>query len=299
MHAWAKLGVRVQACVTSPPYFGLRDYQAPGQLGMEETVDEYVAALVDTFRAVRDLLTDDGTLWLNLGDSYVRDGGNGGGFGKTSMAHAKHRGARTRRDYGDLKPKDLIGVPWMVAFALRADGWYLRRDNIWHKPNPKPESVTDRCTTAHEYVFHLSKSESYFYDHQAMQEEAVGADRVGSARGPGNWGHHSIGMPGERQNRGYAAGLATGRKTRNRRSVWSISTKPFRGAHSAVFPPELAELCVLAGTRPGDTVLDPFMGSGTVAGVAQRHGRRYLGCEINAAYAQLHPQRIAALGRAE
>ena len=301
----------VQTCVTSPPYFGLRDYgtatweggtpdcdhkrvvkpradrpknglhslgytdacQQPAyravcgkcgavrfdqQIGLEDTVDAYVARLVAVFREVRRALKADGTCWLNLGDSY----------GGSSVA---------------LKPKDLIGIPWRVAFALQADGWYLRQDIIWHKPNPMPESVRDRCTKAHEYVFLLTKSERYFYDADAVKETA-------------SWN----GMSG-RKNYRPGSGLVDGgmnsggpQTTRNRRSVWTITPKPYAGAHFAVMPEGLVEPCILAGSRPGDTVLDPFTGSGTVGAVALRHGRRFVGTELNPQYIELANARIAA-----
>jgi DNA modification methylase len=243
-------GRRAQCVVTSPPYWGLRDYGMSGQIGLEPTIAEYVATMVDVFRLVRDVLANDGVLWLNLGDSYNGSSGRGG---KNSL-QADNVGSFTnviwREDRG-LKKKDLCGIPWRVAFALQADGWYLRSDIIWSKLNPMPESVTDRCTKAHEYLFLLAKSERYFYDAQAS---------------------------------GYGNG-ANG--TRNRRSVWTIATQPYPEAHFATFPEALVEPCILAGSRVGDTVLDPFMGSGTVARVAQRLGRQWLGCELNPTYAAM------------
>ena len=298
MRRWAAEGVKVQTCVTSPPYFGLRDYGHEGQLGLEPTPDEFVANLVEVFRCVWDVLADDGTLWLNIGDSYA--GGSKAAEKRPGSGRADgvvdDRGQRNRNGVGlveSCKPKDLIGIPWRVAFALQADGWYLRQDIIWHKPNPMPESVKDRCTKAHEYVFLLSKSERYFFDSEAMQEPALGAGGTKTeGRGPGNWGVKEIGLPGERQNHGRSSGMANGRETRNRRSVWTVATRPYKGAHFATFPPALIEPCILAGSRLGDIVLDPFMGSGTTAAVSVQHGRKYLGCELNPEYKSLQDQRI-------
>jgi len=290
MRAWAADGVRAQMCVTSPPYFGLRDYGHPGQIGLEQTPEEYIAAMVEVFRCVRDVLADDGTLWLNIGDSYASNPASGGAQ-SSRMTGGEHKRTPPERKYqrpDGLKPKDLIGIPWMLAFALRADGWYLRQDIIWHKPNPMPESVRDRCTKAHEYVFLLSKSERYFFDSEAMQEPA------NRPEGPGNKTHRhanqGIYVNGASQKNIAKIGP---RETRNRRSVWTVATRPYKGAHFATFPPALIEPCILAGSRPGDTVLDPFMGSGTTAAVALQHGRQYLGCELNPAYQPLQDARIA------
>jgi DNA modification methylase len=269
MRRWATQGVKAQMCVTSPPYFGLRDYGHEGQIGLEQTPEQYVAAMVEVFRCVRDVLTDDGTLWLNIGDSYARQGGKVSEQSRHWDGRERDPGAMHATRHVDnmpgYKPKDLIGIPWMLAFALRADGWYLRQDIIWHKPNPMPESVRDRCTKAHEYMFLLSKSERYFFDSEAMKEPVVRAE--------------------EKTN--------VVNETRNRRSVWTVATKPYKGAHFATFPTALIEPCVLAGSRPGDVVLDPFMGSGTTAAVALQHGRQYLGCELNPEYGALQQERIA------
>lgn len=310
-------GVRVQCCVTSPPYFGLRDYGHPGQIGLEKTPAEYVAALVEVFEGVRELLADDGVLWLNLGDSYNGYMANQRGTGlETKRQQARkyiEPGAGLRTD--TMKNKDLMGMPWRVAFALQADGWYLRQDIIWHKPNPMPESVTDRCTKAHEYLFLLTKSERYFWDAAAMQERAVGQtlhDLTGQGyAAPGqtpNTGNRSRRdsfkrddskraevIPGQavgthrpdREESEYDTGM------RNRRSVWTVPTQAYAGAHFAVFPAALIEPCVLAGSRPGDVVLDPFMGSGTTAQVAQALGRQWIGCELNTEYAPLQQARTA------
>lgn len=314
----------VQTCVTSPPYYGLRDYGVDGQLGLEETPEQYIAAMVDVFREVRRVLADDGTLWVNIGDSYANDSKWGGSSGGK---HAKglhgDTGVGRGKKHTGLKGKDLIGIPWMLAFALRADGWYLRQDIIWHKPNPMPESVTDRCTKAHEYVFLLSKGPRYFYDHEAVKEPVAESQRgrVRSDKIGGNKGdevHHSPGgiyVTGrskrdsfKRENSKRAEvipGQSVGThrpdreesdydlETRNRRSVWSVATKPYKGAHFAVFPPALVEPCILAGSRPGDTVLDPFNGSGTTGQVALQHGRRYIGCELNPDYVALTHDRLA------
>ena len=284
MRRWAEQGMKAQMCVTSPPYFGLRDYGHEGQIGLEKTPEQYIAAMVEVFRCVRDVLADDGTLWLNIGDSYANDGKWGGSSGgkHAKALHGNTSIGRTKVTTG-LKPKDLIGIPWMLAFALRADGWYLRQDIIWHKPNPMPESVRDRCTKAHEYVFLLSKSERYFYDSEAMKEDAV-RGHAGSDFRKGKTAIHQ-------ENRISQAERADDGK-RNRRSVWTVATRPYKGAHFATFPPALIEPCILAGSRPGDIVLDPFMGSGTTAAVAIEHGRQYLGCELNAEYGALQAERI-------
>jgi DNA modification methylase len=298
MRRWAHEGVKVQMCVTSPPYFGLRDYGHKGQIGLEQTPEEYIKAMVEVFRCVREVLADNGTLWLNIGDSYAAQrggahqpaetlaGGKGGKMADGSKVNrdrcAGYNPSRNAAAIG-LKHKDLIGIPWMLAFALRADGWYLRQDISWHKPNPMPESVQDRCTKAHEYIFLLSKSERYYYDSDAAREPAVQAGRVRNDKIGGNKGDNVHNSPG---------GQFTGSDTRNRRSVWSVTTRPYKGAHFAVFPPALIEPCVQAGSRAGDTVLDPFMGSGTTAEVALRHGRRFLGCELNPEYKKLQDERI-------
>lgn len=285
----------VNCCVTSPPYFGLRDYGHEGQIGLEETPDQFVAKLVEVFREVKRVLKDDGTLWLNLGDSYA---GGGGASGHT--VETKNLGANTSnygavksggKRYG-LKQKDLIGIPWMVAFALRADGWYLRQDIIWHKPNPMPESVTDRCTKSHEYIFLLSKSQKYWYDHEAIKEESV-MDRMPGrnmtdtrtthGKGGGNSGianllkkYHEDGFP----------------ENRNKRSVWTVTTKPYSEAHFATYPPDLIVDCIKAGCPEGGLILDPFMGAGTTAMVARKLNRNYVGFELNPEYIKIAQNRI-------
>jgi len=302
MRKWKEQGIKAQTCVTSPPYYGLRDYGHDGQIGLEETPEEYIAAMVEVFRCVWDVLEDDGTLWVNIGDSYASSGGvsqpdrshSGNSRGERgSQDSAKNRGGVERPNTinGDIKPKDLIGIPWMLAFALRADGWYLRQDIIWHKPNPMPESVQDRCTKAHEYIFLLSKSSKYYYDHESIKENAVGA------RG---------GAPIKARNSEFRQGdvksvndgLANGwqpSEDRNKRSVWTVNPKPYAGAHFAVFPTELIEPCIMAGAPLGGVVLDPFMGSGTTAQVAQHLNRQYLGCELNPEYKPLQDKRLRQL----
>ena len=290
MRRWAAEGIRVQTCVTSPPYFGLRDYGVDGQIGLEQTPEQYIAAMVDVFRCVRNVLADDGTLWVNIGDSYA---GAGYSNNKNTGGTARADGGKQRHLTGTgCKSKDLIGIPWMLAFALRADGWYLRQDIIWHKPNPMPESVRDRCTKAHEYLFLLSKSERYFYDHEAIKEPEVMKPQRRLTPRKANPNAKVHDMPVYRQMEG-----GTGGGMRNRRSVWTVATRPYKGAHFATFPPALIEPCILAGSRPGDFVLDPFMGSGTTAQVALQRGRRYLGCELNPEYEELQQQRLLSAKR--
>ena len=292
-------GVKVQMCVTSPPYYGLRDYGHDGQIGLEETPAEFVAAMVEVFALVRELLADDGVLWLNLGDSYAGSG-KVRGTGVLSSKQTTNHGSLNMGDYGGnvpsgMKAKDLMGIPWMVAFALRADGWYLRQDIIWHKPNPMPESVTDRCTKSHEYIFLLSKSARYFWDSDAMQEIADVGYRSTSfmptsakdIASKSKTSHTSASM----NNRTTEL-----KETRNKRSVWTVPTSPYSGAHFATFPPALIEPCILAGSRVGDTVLDPFFGSGTTGQVSQALGRKWIGCELNPAYGELQQVRTAQQG---
>ena len=274
----------VQCCVTSPPYWGLRDYGVTGQIGLEQTPDAYVAELVAVFREVRRVLKDDGVLWLNLGDSYS----NGGRSSRDSDGKLPQRAMSSRPDDG-LKPKDLVGIPWRVAFALQAGGWYLRSDCIWHKPNPMPESVTDRPTKAHEYVFLLSKAERYYYDAKAIQETSIHAGKVVSNAGGKN---AQMGSFGATRGGFMKDGGVTVAATRNARTVWTIATQPYKGAHFATFPRALAERCILAGSRPGDTVLDPFSGSGTTVEVALKHGRKGVGIELNPDYIALAEARI-------
>ena len=286
----------VNTCITSPPYFGLRDYGVDGQIGLEETPDQYVAKLVEVFREVRRILRDDGTLWLNLGDSYASDSKSGGRndtkkmYGEKSQQLSNH--VKLKISHG-LKPKDLIGIPWRVAFALQADGWYLRQDIIWHKPNPMPESVTDRCTKAHEYIFLLSKSQKYYYDNEAIKEPSVcyGSDArsdLGNIRYEGKRTKDTTGKNGQQS-------FVTINDTRNKRSVWTVSTKPFSEAHFATFPEELISPCVLAGCPEGGLVYDPFMGAGTTAYVAKKLGRHFLGSELNPAYIDIANKRVYSI----
>lgn len=282
-------GVRAHTCITSPPYFGLRDYGVDGQIGLEPTPAEYVERLVEVFRAVWDVLVDDGTLWLNLGDSYANDGKWGGHTGgkHAKVLHVSPIGRNKR--YTGLKPKDLLGIPWRVAFALQSDGWYLRSDIIWHKPNPMPESVTDRPTKAHEYLFLLAKSERYYYDAEAIAES-------GSGRTAGNRRYKYDGLPGYETKQGILSVADKEWAKRNRRSVWTVPTAPFSGAHFATFPRALIEPCILAGCPAGGVVLDPFMGSGTTGQVATDLGRKFIGCELNPAYIELHNMRRTTTG---
>lgn len=289
----------VQCCVTSPPYWGLRDYGVDGQIGLEETPDAFIAKLVAVFREVRRVLRADGTCWVNMGDSYHTGDGYradpSGSRVKQSVINMGHdaadlKAAPNRQRQQGLKPKDLCGIPWMLAFALRADGWYLRQDIIWHKPNPMPESVTDRCTKSHEYIFLLSKSERYFYDNMAIMETSTG--QSGSAADFARSSKEAI-VPGQsRPSHRADRKPTTDTGTRNKRSVWTITTRSYREAHFATFPPELPELCIEAGSKQGDIVLDPFGGSGTTAHVAANLGRDWLLCELNPAYVELIKRRI-------
>lgn len=295
MRRWAGEGVKVQTCVTSPPYFGLRDYGHDGQIGLEDTPKQYIEAMVEVFSCVKNILADDGTLWLNIGDSYANTpvgSFNGGGFkdssannGGRDMSGVATSGKMNKFKASGLKQKDLIGIPWMLAFALRADGWYLRQDIIWHKPNPMPESVTDRCTKAHEYIFLMSKSPKYYYDNEIIKDQ-VKQDWGTRDRSDGKYHNEGTGLQPH-------TGLEKSYEKSNKRSVWTVTTKPYEGAHFAVFPTDLIEPCILAGAPVGGVVLDPFMGSGTTAQVAQSLGRQYLGCELNPEYAPLQKKRLA------
>lgn len=343
MRRWKDQGIKAQTCVTSPPYYGLRDYgtakweggdadcehsismptkwndpkrgtsvlrpetahrggsstnchkcgatRIDSQLGLEETPEQYIDAMVEVFRCVWDVLEDDGTLWLNIGDSYC----NSNGFARASPEY--QREGRNNMPANDrkldklhetgLKTKDLIGIPWMLAFALRADGWYLRQDIIWHKPNPMPESVQDRCTKSHEYIFLLSKSHKYHFDHVAIKEPSKGEPETRDKNAEGYQADYSKGDRFSKGERVFGAdGMA------NKRSVWTVTTKAYEGAHFAVFPQDLIEPCILAGAPVGGIVLDPFMGSGTTAQVAQHLGRKYLGCELNEDYKPLQQKRL-------
>jgi DNA modification methylase len=330
----------VQCCITSPPYWGLRDYGCVGQLGLERTPEEYVEKMVAVFRAVRRVLKDDGTAWLNLGDCYATGAGKVGecpGGGEQGERWKGGRGMNTkqpkwatalgpicqpnRMPLHGLKPKDLVGIPWRVAFALQADGWYLRSDIIWSKPNPMPESVTDRPTKAHEYLFLLSKSERYYYDAAAIAEPVSDAMRAQMAQGYNGTAtkdYESAGVQNPSSVKARILARASGKVytaqaygehpqseprgpasnfglplNRNRRSVWTINTQPFPGAHFAVMPEALVEPCVKAGSKPGDVVLDPFAGAGTVGAVCERYDRRFIGIELNPAYVEMAERRIA------
>lgn len=321
-------------CVTSPPYFGLRDYGNDGQIGLEETPEQFVEQLVQVFREVKRILKDDGTLWLNLGDSYAGGAGRWGvkdgisGFQGTNKGSISQIEVAKKWKHDVIKPKDLIGIPWMLAFALRADGWYLRQDIIWHKPNPMPESVTDRCTKSHEYIFLLSKSKQYYYDAEAIQEPCVwdtgGLTEKRVARAEENHkampttikngirpkkkrpqtfggkkskiaeenggdprrGHRSY------ENSQWSNVWESEKPTRNKRSVWTIATRPFKEAHFATFPEELIIDCIKAGCPEGGLVLDPFGGAGTTAIVARKLNRNYLLCELNQKYIDITEKRI-------
>jgi DNA modification methylase len=255
-------GITVQSCVTSPPYYGLRDFGHEGQLGLEETPEEYIKNMVGVFSKVKDILTDDGTLWVNIGDSYYNYRPGGVAYNKQSISNTKQDlpdvSAKRGRKLEGYKEKDLMGIPWMLAFALRADGWYLRQDIIWSKPNPMPESVKDRCTKSHEYIFLLSKNQNYYFD--TLYEPSV-----------------NIGK-------------------RRKRSVWEVQLKPYKGAHFATYPEELIEPCILASSRVDDIILDPFLGSGTTGCVAERLGRNWIGCELNEDYKQLQDERLGRNG---
>nr|WP_277623829.1 site-specific DNA-methyltransferase [Burkholderia cenocepacia] len=354
MRAMVADGVRVQTIVTSPPYWGLRSYLPDGhpdkhrEIGQEPTLREFIDTLVGVFDLARELLADDGTLWLNMGDAYAGSWGSQGrqGHGEMtsrSVVAARQIAAAARRESGTgsrwrtgLKPKDLMGQPWRLAFALQDAGWWLRQDLIWHKPNPMPESVRDRCTKAHEYLFLLSKRPKYYFDQDAILEPVspntharlsqnvqaqIGSERAnGGAKTNGNmkavgrgvgWGHgtdadeRSRGRVkrkladeggGTKNNASFEEAMAIMPTERNRRSVWTIPTQSYSGAHFATFPEALVEPCVLAGSRPGDVVFDPFFGSGTVGQVAQRLGRRFLGCELNPDYEPLQRDRLRQPG---
>lgn len=275
----------VNTCVTSPPYWGLRDYGNDEQIGLEENPNDYINKLVEVFREVKRVLRDDGTLWLNIGDSY-----SGSGKGPAGNLGKKHNERHLEHKTGGLvpegtKPKDLVGIPWMLAFALRADGWYLRQDIIWAKPNPMPESVKDRCTKSHEYVFLLSKSPKYYFDSEAMKEDGVIPAGTKGAKG-------SVERQGIKGVNARPPVYKIYDGKRNKRDVWYVKTKPFPGAHFAVMPEELVEPCILAGSPVCGLVLDPFMGSGTVGVVSLRNERSFVGIEINPDYADMAAKRI-------
>lgn len=317
----------VQMCVTSPPYFGLRDYGVAGQMGLESSPEEFIAGMVEVFGEVRRVLREDGTLWLNIGDSYATNGGPGWQGKNGQRADRRFTGTRNtvamreqaRTAFDGYKPKDLMGIPWMLAFALRADGWYLRQEIIWHKPNPMPESISDRCTKAHESIFLLAKSAKYFFNAKAIAEPASpNTHSRGKVKMPDGWdtgagGHGSFHRNGRQKGEtrpvgvgpksadedskvkgkvSFHAGTVDVLDERNKRSVWTIPTAPFKEAHFATFPPALVEPCILAGCPEGGTVLDPFFGAGTTGLVADRLRRDCIGIELNTEYAAIARKRI-------
>lgn len=289
----AASGIQVQSCITSPPYYGLRDYGHDGQIGNEQTPKEFIDNLVEVFACVWDVLKDDGTLWVNLGDSYYNyRPGKGQRVVANSIASQKasefeHSAKRGNKLEG-YKEKDLMGMPWRLAFALQDFGWYLRQDIIWHKPNPMPESVQDRCTKAHEYIFLLTKKPHYYFDNKAIKEP-VKEDWGTRDRSNGKYHNEGSGLNPH-------SGLEKSYDMANKRSVWTVNTKPYKGAHFAVYPEELIEPCVLAGTKVGDIILDPFFGSGTTGQVAQNLGRKWIGCELNKDYEELQNERLKQQG---
>jgi DNA modification methylase len=284
----AASGIQVQSCITSPPYYGLRDYGHDGQIGNELTPKEFIDNLVEVFACVWDVLKDDGTLWVNLGDTY-----SAGGRGAGSKIQSANKGSVTGNVLGTWKvdgyrPKNLLGMPWKLAFALQDFGWNLRQDIIWHKPNPMPESVTDRCTKAHEYFFLLSKSQKYYFDHNAIKEP-VKEDWGTRDRTNGKYHNDGTGLTPH-------TGLTKSYDMANKRSVWSVNTSTFKGAHFATYPPELIEPCILASSKAGDIILDPFFGSGTTGQVAQNLGRKWIGCELNKDYEDIQNERVKQQG---
>jgi len=337
MRQMAKEGVKVQMCVTSPPYYGLRDYgtaewvggdnscehkglvisnnrnfideggrgsnkkaissgnclkcgaiRKDSQIGNEQTPQEFIDNLVEVFACVWDILADDGTLWVNLGDSYANNSSQASNNGRAGFGNPREK--VVNRIGNGYKQKDLMGMPWRLAFALQDFGWYLRQDIIWHKPNPMPESVTDRCTKSHEYIFLLTKNQKYYFDSKAIQEPAENAGKVGGS---------FKGRQGGAEYHAQSGGVGSDAKeyeNRNKRDVWSVPVKPYSGAHFAVYPEELVEPCILAGSKVGDIVLDPFFGSGTTGQVAQNLGRKWIGCELNKEYETLQNQRLQQQG---
>lgn len=304
----------IQCCVTSPPYFALRNYQMDGQIGLEDTPKEYISRLVQVFREVRRVLKDDGTLWINISDSYASGGKKrteDQAIAKSSLSGGlksqKQSLTQQSKIVDGLKPKDLIGIPWMLAFALRDDGWYLRQEIIWEKPNQMPQSVKDRCTKSHESIFLLSKSSKYYFDHKAIQEPAICGAR-GSEFNKGKTALHQLGRaqkvrPSAEKGSFKAKGEPlTGQlpfraivDMRNKRSVWKVSTKPLKEAHFAAYPIELIEPCILAGSKEGDIILDPFLGSGTTGIAATMHGREYVGIELNPEYVEIAKKRLSGV----
>jgi DNA modification methylase len=284
----------VQTCVTSPPYYGLRDYGVDGQIGLEQSPEEYIQKLVSVFREVRKALKDDGTLWLNIGDSYNGSGGAGGDYSQGGLKEGQPK--YPGRNEKSLKPKDLMMIPARVALALQSDGWWLRSEIIWHKPNPMPESVTDRPTKSHEMIYLLAKSAHYFYDAEAIKEPQQASSRERLTRGWNGDGNRDYPNGPQNHLKDYLGKFDTVEDTpsgRNKRDVWTVTTKPYKEAHFATFPPDLIEPCILAGSRIGDTVLDPFNGSGTTGAVSLKHHRDYIGCELNPDYIKLTEKRLS------
>ncbi len=303
----------IKCCVTSPPYYGLRDYGNDEQIGLEETPELYIKNLVAVFHLLKEKMADNGTLWLNIGDSYAAYWGQKYGQGQGLSKSRENKGSappakkspnfsKSKRmeigegrwgggnlpAYKDIKPKDLFGIPWMLAFALRADGWYLRQDIIWSKPNPMPESVTDRCTKSHEYIFLLSKSQRYYYNAEAIKEPVITHDKNIRDRETTKLNN----VPGRKR----MEGLTTNSYEKaNKRSVWTVTTKPFSEAHFATFPPDLIVPCIKAGSGENDVIYDPFMGAGTTAMVSLKLNRRFIGSEINADYCEIARKRIHPL----
>lgn len=307
---WTLPDQSINCGITSPPYFGLRDYNESGQLGLESTPEEYVKKLVGVFREFRRILRDDGTLWLNLGDSY-NSGRPGARDSKRWPKQSRNDHAAAKPVLNNLKHKDLVGIPWRVAFALQADGWYLRQDIIWHKPNAMPESVTDRCTKSHEYIFLLSKSARYYFDHEVIKEPCSSkthariskseTNRIQKARQDGS--NTSVGSNRKsskvhkidgmvKQNSSFENACCLPVTDRNKRSVWTIPTKSFKGAHFATFPPDLILPCVLAGCPENGTIMDMFSGAGTTALVALENKRRFIGAELSREYCDMSIKRI-------
>ncbi len=295
----------VNCCVTSPPYWGLRDYGVKGQLGLEETPEQFVEKMVSVFREVRRVLRGDGTVWMNLGDSYAHGVCGGGGAvdvrtdGRNTTEGDKVRGRMKVSTLGcGLPSKNLIGIPWRVALALQADGWYLRQDIIWHKPNPMPESVTDRCTKSHEYIFLLTKSAKYWYDNDAIKEPHAQSSikRIPYGKEDDRPQQDEEHIKGVGYKLGYKK-LKLDERGANKRSVWTVATKPYKAAHFATFPPKLIEPCILAGCPEGGTVLDPFAGSGTTLAVAVEHNRNAVGIELNPEYIELIKKRLSGVQR--
>jgi DNA modification methylase len=277
----------IDCVVTSPPYWGLRDYGHENQIGLENTPEEYVEKIVEIFREVKRVLKNDGTLWLNLGDSYA--GNNSRASNNGRAGYGNKRETVTARFGNGLKNKDLVGIPWRVAFALQADGWYLRQDIIWAKPNPIPESVKDRCTKSHEYLFLLTKQAKYYFDNEAIKEDTVEKIKNSKKKFGGN--KYSNSKDPKHQTK--SGNIYKYNSKRNKRDVWFIPPKPFKEAHFAVMPEALVEPCILAGSKKGDIVLDPFLGSGTVALVAKKHNRKYIGIEINPDYIKIAEKRLS------